>query len=343
MIAGLVALSACVNDAPAEVSVIESLSQPRGLSIAGSTVCVAEAGAIGPEGSSRQRAGQVEAETGRVVCASLADGGVVPVLEDLPFVYYPEAAVTSGAADVIMDGDDIHVLVGESFGGLSRMIVSVTEDGVLEVADLLTFAEANATAGGGLRSNPFSFVMTADGTGFFVADAATGTVLLVGRNGVVQTFSAVPGHEVLTGTAMGPDGDLYVASFGQLPHPQGTGSVVAIDFNGDHRVVVDDLTMVIDVGFAPSGDLLILEYATASADPGGTDAYRDDSGRLLHVPSLPADSSPRVLLEDLNRPTALTVSDDAIFISISAGELAPGLGSVVSYELDDLIGTTDSD
>ena len=315
---------------------IGSLSQPRGVTIHESELCVAEAGAIGEDGPAREQPGQLEADTGRVLCAPIAGGEPVAVLEGLPFVYYPDAAVTSGVADVIRD-DDTYALVGESYGDLSRSIVEIGGSGPRVVADLLAFAEERGPVDGEVRSNPWSFVFAENRDGFYVAEAAAGTILRVDLDGTIETHSTVPGHEVLTGITWGPDGELYVASFGQLPHPRGSGSVVAIDSEGIHRVVVPRLTMAIDVGFDASGGMLILEYAMPPEEPTGTDAYRDDSGRLLYVEGLASPSQPRVLLDDLARPTSLAVDGETVVISVTAGEQAREDGAVLKFRISDLL------
>lgn len=131
-----------------------------------------------------------------------------------------------------------------------------------------------------------------------------------------------------------------VASFGQLPHPVGTGAVVALDPSGSHEVVVSGLTLVIDVGFDRDGSMLVLEYARPADEPAGTDAYRSGTGRLLHL-APPFDGSPRVLVDDLARPTALTATDDAVFVSLSVGEEAREEGSVVRFDRAELDGLSD--
>ena len=334
-------VAGCASSGPEQVVVFDNLSQPRGLWVDQSRVCVAQAGAIGAEGPVRERPGQLEADTGSALCALLSDGEPVSIVEGLPFVYYPDAAVTSGAADVVSDGQDLYVLVGESYGEFARSVVAIEVGGPRKVVDLLAFAEAGSAADGGLRSNPFSFVIAPDGTGFLISDAATGTVLRAALDRTVETFATVPGHEVLTGMTWGPDGDLYVASFGQLPHPAGSGAVIAIDANGQHRVVVGDLTMVIDIGFDKSGGMLILEYSSPTDDPQGTDAYRDGAGRLLYLSDPTQSSAAQVLLDGLDRPTGLSVGAEAVWISISAGEEAPGEGSVVRFSRTDLLAEQD--
>lgn len=335
ILAASITLAACGSDP--DGIVFDGLSQPRGISVDGSRVCVAEAGAIGPEGPAREQPGQLEADTGRVLCRERDGSEQQTVLDELPFVYYPDAAVTSGVADVVVDGTDLYVLVGESFGDLARSVVKVHSDGADKLVDLLDFAESRSIAGDGLKSNPYSFVLSRDRTEFFIADAATGTLLRAGEDGDVELFSPVPGHEVLTGVTWGPDGDLYVGSFGQLPHPPGSGEVVAVDMEGQHRTVVDGLTMPIDLGFDNRGGLLILEYSSPPDDPGGTDAYRDQAGRLLYRSQPALDGALIVLLDGLERPTGLFVEDDAVWISLSESEQAPQEGRVERYLLSDLL------
>lgn len=326
----------CPTDAPTAVEEISRLSQPRGLDASGDELCFVEAGAIPAEGPTRSQLGQLEADTGSVTCRT-SGGEPRPIAEDLPFVYYPDADVTSGAADVLIEGPQRYVLVGEAFGPNARKILAVGPDGVTVVADLLAAAEARPDDGSGaVASNPWSFVRTPDQTGFYVSEAAAGIVLEAGLDGEVSTFATAPGHEVLTGMAWGPDERLYVASFGQLPHPEGSGTVVAIDATGQAVDVVTGLTMVIDVAFAEGGGMLILEYSTPEDEPTGSAAYRDRAGRLLYVAE-PGDS-PVLLLESLARPTAMIVVDDELLISLSEGEEAPDEGHIVRYDLEELVG-----
>ena len=86
---------------------------------------------------------------------------------------------------------------------------------------------------------------------------------------------------------MGPRRGSVRASFGQLPHPPGSGAVVAIGADGLHRAVVEGLTMPIDVAFDGAGGMFVLEYANPPDEPTGVDAYRDGTGRLLYLPSHP--------------------------------------------------------
>ncbi len=299
---------------------------------------MAEAGAVEPGAADADDQAMMEANTGRVVCSATPVGDHEVVLDGLPFVYYPDAAVTSGASDVIQTDEELFVLVGESSGDEARRILAVGLDGSRVVADLLAYARDNQMIDGMVRSNPYSFVPKATGDGFLVAEAAAGTVLGVTLDGTVETFAAVPGHEVLTGLTWGPDGRLYVASFGQLPHMEGTGAVVAIGPGGDSTTVIDGLTMVIDIGFDDDGGLFILEYASPPDVPEGTDAYRDGTGRVLHLNDPSSPEELQVVLDGLARPTALAVAGDEILISLSVGEQAPKAGSVVRYRLADLMG-----
>lgn len=339
VVAGALMGSSCGSGSIEQRVVLDGLSQPRGIMADGDTVCVAVAGELPAAVATGDPSAQLEAETGRVVCRHGDDGDeVTTVVGGLPFVYYPDAAVTSGAADLALVGGRMHVLVGEASGRVARSIVTVEDGEPHIVADLLAFAEERVGADGLLRSNPFSLVPLPDEDGFLVADAATGSVLRAGLDGEVAVYAPVPGHEVLAGMAWGLDGELYVASFGQLPHPPGSGAVVAIGTDGVHRTVVDGLTMPIDVGFDGDGGMFVLEYATPQdepTDPG--DAYRDASGRLLYTESAGAASRLRVVADGLSRPTSLVVGDDIVWVSLAAGELAAAEGSVVAMARHDLL------
>ena len=216
-------------------------------------------------------------------------------------------------------------------------MLSFDADGQRTVADLLAFAETSRSGNGATLSNPYSFVLQPDGPDSSSATPQPGPCSTSDSTARCPRSRRCPAMRSSPEWRWGPDGDLHVASFGQLPHPAGSGAVVAIDDAGTSRVVVDEVTMAIDVAFDEAGGMFILEYANPPAEPTGVDAYRDGTGRLLYLPSAPSDDSPTVLLDDLNRPTALAINGDDVLISLASGVQAPGAGSLARYSLDQLL------
>lgn len=166
---------------------------------------------------------------------------------------------------------------------------------------------------------------------FLVTDGATGHVLAAGLDGEITLFAELPGHEVLTGIDRGPDGLVYVASFSQLPHATGTGSVLRLFADGAFEVVVDGLTTPIDLAFDSSGRMYVLEFI---GDGESSDPYRGKTGRLLRLESQADGWGVRtVLIEKLPFPTALLIDDqDTVYISVHGAFSPPGTGLVVRID-----------
>jgi len=124
--------------------------------------------------------------------------------------------------------------------------------------------------------------------------------------------------------AFGPDGRLYMAMFSLRPHLPGSGAVWSADSSGQLAIAVQGLTMPIDVGFAASGAMYVLEFGQ-SAQPDRL--YPSESGRLLRISE---DGAPVVVLDRLNYPTALAFSPTGdLYIAVGGAFTAPGEGAIL--------------
>ena len=317
--------------------VLDGLNEPRGLTIlANGTICVAEAGSLGDGQTIRQGPTANRSATGSVSCVG-PSGDSERVVDGLPYVLYNVTGVTTGPADVVeMDGE-LYLLTGEGEGDLARSLLRITEStsSPVEVADFLAFAvdttEADIFDKVNIVSNPFAMIpYPGDGT-VLVTDGATGHVLVASIDGDIHVFSDVAGHEVLTGIALGPDGAPYVASFSQLPHTTGDGSVVRLDTDGSFTIAADGLTTPIDLAFDSHGRMYVLEFidGTESSDP-----YRGRTGRLIRLePDAEHWRNQQVLVENIPFPTALLIDGaDRVLISIHGAFSEPGSGLVARFD-----------
>jgi hypothetical protein len=259
------------------------------------------------------------------------------IIEQLPYVLYNVTGVTTGPADVAeMDGN-LYLLTGEGEGDLARSLLRVTDQpsSPEKVADFLAFAvettEPDFLDDVDVIANPFAMIPDPGSRRLLVTDGATGHVLAVGLNGDIELFADVPGHEVLTGIARGPDGLVYVASFSQLPHAEGEGAVLALHSDGSFDVAVDELTTPIDLAFDSQGRMYVLEFIddTESSDP-----YRGRTGRLIRLePQGERWSGRHVLVRSIPFPTALLIDgSDRIYISVHGAFSTPGSGLVVRFD-----------
>ncbi len=316
-------------------TVISDLNEPRGLLVTSDgSICVAEAGFVDEVPGDVTTAGRIDTTTGSISCRR-PDGAVEKLIDGLAHVHYTTSGVSTGPADITELDERILLLVGESFGPGSRTLSEVRADGggLNVVADLLAFAREqypDALTDGLVLSNPFAMLYQEDEQRFLITDGATGHVLSARLDGSIEVFSRAEGHYVLTGIASDPDGTVHVASFSPLPHPEGAGSILQLGADGRAVPVVEGLTMPIDLAFDRVGRMLVLEFAGGSED----DPYGGARGRLLRLSrSTSGWSSPEVLIDGLEHPTALDVlHDGGILISLRGAFSEAGSGEVVRVQ-----------
>lgn len=332
----LVLLGACgASDSGYQV-VVDGLNHPRGLLLrADGTLCVAEAGRLAVGQEPKPGPTSNLAATGAVTCVDPA-GRRTAVVEGLPFVFYNVTGVTTGPADLVEMEGDLFLLTGEGHVDPARSILKISAAPVPPevVADLLAFATETAVPDFfdeiDILSNPYAMVSDPPDRRFLVTDGATGQIMAAGLDGRIRIFSQVAGHEVLTGITWGPDG-LYVASFSQLPHADGTGAILRFDPDGSFEVAIDDVTTPIDLAFDTKGRLYVLEFVSAAeSDP----PYPAGTGRLLRFDRRDDGwSQGLVLVGGLPFPTALLIDgQDRAFVSVHGAFSAPESGLVIRFD-----------
>ena len=338
VVAGVVALAgACGADDPRYETVLADLDEPRGLLLdAEAVLCVIEAGTTGSAEESGASDTAFQNETGTITCID-ADLGRRSAATGLPYAKNRFSGVSVGATDLTMMDGELYVLIGEGFDETSRTILRLDQAGGRPtiVADFLAYARATTDPDFFdeiiITSNPFALLADPVNRRFLVTDGASGEVFSVAINGTIDVYSTVDGHEVLTGLTLGPARSLFVASFSELPHTRGSGSIVQVATDGTSRVVVDDLTTPIDLAFDSRGRLYVLEFVDA-ADP--VHPYDGESGRLLRFERGDGDwKGPQVLVDGLAHPTSMLIGpNDEIYISVGGAFSAPHSGSVIRFD-----------
>lgn len=334
LLAGLALVVGCGSGQPGFEVVLADLDEPRGLLLGPDLVlCVVEAGTADDSAESTSR---YRNETGAVTCAD-TDLGSRRVLDQLPYSNNRFSGVSVGATDLTIMSGVLYVLVGEGPDDLSRTILGVdgSADGPRIVADFLAYSLATTAPDFFdeiiVMSNPFAMLADTPNRRFLVTDGATGEVLSVGLDGTIEVYSAVEGHEVLTGLVSGPGGSVFVASFSEFPHTRGSGAIVRIAGDGTSVVVLDDLTTPIDLGFDSFGRLYVLEFVDA-ADP--VNPYDGDSGRLLRFERTNDHwGGFQILADGLPHPTAMLIDpDDGIYVSVGGAFSASHSGAVLHFD-----------
>ncbi len=89
-------------------------------------------------------------------------------------------------------------------------------------------------------------------------------VTLEGQVRRVADLSMPIGQRTFTALENGPDGNFYVASFGELPYPDGSAALWRISPGGEVNALIGGLTTVIDIRFDRRGRLYLLESSTGN-------------------------------------------------------------------------------
>jgi hypothetical protein len=322
--------TAAAEPAPYDV-VLAGLVNPRGLTFGpDGALYVAEAGR---GGDTAVRAGfyQIPFKIGRTarVTRLLPTGERETVLDQLPSVRTPDDVF--GAASVAFVDDTLYVLTaagGRDVGDPSfdNQLLRVERDGsVTSVVNvtalnyqsppLARLRDLRADVEGGV---PFG--LTAFGGKLYATDSNLETVTEIGVDGTTRRLVELPAsNRVLVGLTPAPDGSLWVAEYGPLPHVRGGARISRLTLDGELTDAWTGLNLAIGVAFGPDGSAYALQFAVASRTPGeGAIVRRWPDGHVETISS------------GLTYPTAITLGPDGNLYVSEFGHLSEkGTGRVI--------------
>ena len=334
---------------PSEI-VAAGLDNPRGLAFSASgALLVAEAG----RGGSTSTVGLCEqappplgpitgGPTGRV--SAISAGGMRSTVSD----GLPSGQTTPETGAEVVGPEEIVFMAGVPYvlvqgGGCStgnpdqpKGIYRIEADGTRTlIADLGAWFTANSTAGPQDDDRAPDGVptdMLVVGDRFYVSEGNHAQLVEVRLNGAIRRVVDLSLVGQLTYTALerGRDGNFYVATFGELPYPDGAAHLYRITPSGQVTHLLTGLTTVIDIRFDCAGRLHLLESST-----GNTPAppfLVPGSGRVLRW----TDEGLQVIAQGLTFPTAMTFGPDGdLYVSNKGYAAGPqgGLGEVVRVDL----------
>lgn len=329
----------------------DGLDNPRGLAFGhGNQLFVAEAGT----GGANDTIGLCDAQvgfplgpltgglTGRVSRLT-PSGGRHTVTDGLPSAR--TSAITGreifGATAVATLANDVYVLVaaGCTKGNLAQpsALYKIDPNGARTlVADLSAYYRAHPPAVLDSDHDP-------DGVPYALAHLAGAWYVLNANHGVldriapdgaisrVADFTPVYGHITPTAMAAGPDGNLYIANVGRVPHLAGQSILIRVTPAGAFATAATGLTSVLGLAFDCAANLYALETAAGSA--GAPPFFPSATGRVVRYEN----GLWTPVLTGLDLPSGLTFGPDGdLFVSLRGHGQAdtPGRGRILRAQLD---------
>jgi len=212
---------------------------------------------------------------------------------------------------------------------VSPTLSRVSADGKLtKVADVGAFNDDNpppsVNADAVPLGNPFDLVAT--GGKLYISDGNYNRIIEATPGGKLRMLAEFLPGPVTVGMTVGPDGNIYVAQYGNAPYLPGSARIDRVTPAGKvTEGVVKDLTTAIDVAFARDGTMYVLQYASRfDADKL---RYVENTGGLFRIRD---DGSAEPVMTRLMFPTALEVGPDgALYVGNFGNEANKGEGQVL--------------
>lgn len=234
-----------------------------------------------------------------------------------------------GAASVtFLDGQLYEVAAGHMT--VSPALSKVSAAGKLtRIADVGKFNDENPPPSVNADAVPFGnpYDLVGIGGKLYISDGNYNRVieadLATGK--LRQLAEFLPGP-VTVGMAVGPDGNIYVAQYGNAPYLPGSARIDRVTPAGKvTEGVVKGLTTAIDVAFAPDGTMYVLQYA-AKFNPKEL-RYIENTGGLFRIGK---DGSAQPIVTKLMFPTALELgADGALYVTNFGNEANFGEGQIL--------------
>lgn len=340
VVAAAAAVAAPAVAAPTRVSVYATgLYNPKGMTFGpGGALFVAESGppgdvtvplpvnfgGSGPLGT-RARVSKIPSGGGRAQ----------PFVTGLPNIGLYGGVEMLGAGSVTMfHGQLYEVAAGHMT--ISPKLSRVSPDGKLTtVADVGKFNNEHPPPGANGDAvplgNPYDLVGIGDH--LYISDGNYNTIIeATPATGKLRLLTEFLPDPTTVGMAVGPDGNLYVAQYGNAPYAPGSGQIDKVTPGGTvTKGVVTGLTTPIDVAFSPDGTMYVAQYA------GKFNAkklrYIERTGAIFRIGK---DGSKDEVVTHMMFPTALEFDKNGALYSTNFGnEANHGEGQVLKIQPGD--------
>lgn len=290
------------------------------------------------------------------------DGSLTRVLTGLPSLAGPDGTEAIGPNDIAFNRNGRSLLtIGLSEAPANRdtlpdpgqemgRLLSVRRDFATDwyrlklkterIADIAGWEAAHNPDGGELDSNAQSVAFGPGGAA--VVDAGANSLLFVTPQGRVSTLAAfgerqmpappmmnlpagtmMPMQSVPMGVAY-RDGAYYVAELTGRPFTQGSARIFKVVPGQEPTVYAEGLTTVVDIAFAPNGDLYALEFTHTSMFGPSRGV-----GALMRIKK--GGGAPEMILENVDHPGGIAIRGRNAYLT--TGSVHPTNGAVIKLRL----------
>jgi hypothetical protein len=267
----------------------------------------------------------------------LAPDGTRTVLVDGLPVFVGNRGTTLGGASLAFVGDQLYAAISagpkhghpEMAGGVYR----VDGDQLTLIADTDAYNVDNPP----LRNNhdantdelSNSYDMVEVGGLLYVTDGNKDVINVVDPAAAAGERLSRPvdlsaRHRVLTGIALGPDGNLYVSQLTPVPYPSRGGELYRVSLDGDVTTVASGVSVGTGIAAAPDGSLYVSEIGTTPDAP----PFLVPPGRIMRV----VGTSVEPLAEPIMFPTILRWGPDGLYGTLFSVGGDAGTGMIVRID-----------
>lgn len=313
--------------------IVSGLAAPRQMHYtADGSLYISEAGVAGSESVPTGPESATNLGLTSQISRFSADGELETVLPALPSILVFGGA--RGAQAIYVTDDAYWVGIGEAPPGMTasefRVVQQIDRNSGRVLTSIDTFAaaiEAGQPDSDRINSDPTDLAVSADGT-LYITDAGCNCLWSWTEADGLQAFVLWDAEDnpVPTGTAIGPDGDIYVSTLSGFPFPEGGARIERWSPAGELVQTYGDLTLLTDVLVGADGTIYAVEFAEGFGDTG----YIPDSGRVIMV----SEDGVTPLLEGLRFPYGLAQAPDgSLVVSIGSAFGSADSGMVIAVPL----------
>lgn len=268
-----------------------------------------------------------------------SDGTRTTIADGLPVNVGP-GGDTVGVASLAFIGNDLYAAISagprhghpDFPGGVYRIGMDGSRTLIVNT-DAFNIANPpaheNHDETGDELSNPYD--MIAVGGMLYITDGNKDVIHVVDPaapegSRITRLVDLSEAHLVLTGIALGSDGNLYVTNLSSAPFPPGAAGVWQVTLDGQVSEVASGLSAAVGIAVAPDGTIYVSEFATTPGRP----PFLEPPGRIVRVET---DGTAEVVVAPMMFPTVMRWGADGLYATYFSVGGDAGNGAILRIDV----------